>query len=38
LEKQGWTPSFLRSSAFIKHLDEEYAETKAIMSELGLVK
>jgi putative tricarboxylic transport membrane protein len=38
LEAQSWDPTFLRSRAFAKYLDDEYAETKAIMVELGLVK
>lgn len=38
LEAQYWAPSFLGSRAFAKHLDAEYAVTKAILNELGLVK
>jgi putative tricarboxylic transport membrane protein len=38
LETQYWDPSFLRSREYAKHLDSEYAVTKAILAELGLAK
>jgi len=38
LEAQYWDPSFLRSREYAKHLDSEYAVTKAILTELGLAK
>lgn len=38
LEKQFWDGHFLRSRDFGKHMESEYAQTKVIMTELGLVK
>lgn len=38
LEAQYWDPSFLRSQAFARHLDAEYAVTKTLLTELGLAK
>jgi putative tricarboxylic transport membrane protein len=38
LEKQFWDGHFLRSREFGKHMESEYAQTKVIMTELGLVK
>jgi len=38
LEAQYWDPSFLRSQEFVKYLDNEYAVTKSILTELGLLK
>jgi putative tricarboxylic transport membrane protein len=38
LEKQFWDGNFLRSREFAKYMDDEYAQTKAIMIELGLAK
>jgi len=38
LEAQYWDPSFLRSQEFAKYLDNEYAVTKALLTELGLTK
>jgi len=38
LEAQYWDSSFLRSREFVKYLDNEYAVTKSILSELGLLK
>lgn len=32
------TPHYLRSAAFAKFLDAEYAATRAVMSDMGLVK
>lgn len=38
LDKQFWDGNFLRSREFAKYMDGEYAQTKAIMTELGLAK
>jgi putative tricarboxylic transport membrane protein len=38
LEKQFWDGNFLRSREFGKYMEHEYAQTKAIMTELGLAK
>jgi len=38
LEAQYWDLSFLRSQEFAKYLDNEYAVTKALLTELGLTK
>lgn len=38
LEEEYWESNFLGSRDFAKFLETEYAETKAIMSELGLAK
>jgi putative tricarboxylic transport membrane protein len=38
LEANSWSPTFLRSQEFAKFLDAEYDDTRAIMTELGLVK
>jgi putative tricarboxylic transport membrane protein len=38
LEKQFWNGNFLRSREFGKYMEHEYAQTKAIMTELGLAK
>jgi len=38
LDQQFWDGNFLRSKEFVKYMDNEYAQTKAIMTELGLVK
>ena len=38
LETQYWAPTFLLSQEYAKHLDNEYAVTKSILAELGLVK
>jgi putative tricarboxylic transport membrane protein len=38
LEIQGWQGQFLRSAAFGKYLDKEYAATRAIMVEMGIAK
>lgn len=38
LDKQFWDGNFLRSREFAKYMDNEYAQTKAIMTELGLAK
>jgi putative tricarboxylic transport membrane protein len=38
LEKQFWDGNFLRSREFGKYMENEYNQTKGIMTELGLVK
>jgi len=38
LEKQFWDGNFLRSREFGKYMEHEYAQTKAIMTELGRAK
>ena len=38
LEKQFWNGNFLRSREFGKYMEHEYAQTKAIMTVLGLAK
>ncbi len=38
LDKQFWDGNFLRSGEFTKYMDREYAQTKAIMTDLGLAK
>jgi len=38
LEAQYWDPSFLGSQAFSRYLDNEYAVTKSLLTELGLTK
>lgn len=38
LEKQFWDGNFLRSREFAKYMDNEYAQTKAVMIDLGLAK
>lgn len=38
LEKQFWDGNFLRSRDFIQYLQNEYSQTKAVMTELGLAK
>ncbi len=38
LEQQFWDGNFLRSRDFAKYMDNEYAQTKPIMIELGLSK
>lgn len=38
LEKQFWDGNFLRSREFGKYMENEYSQTKGIMTELGLVK
>ena len=38
LEQQFWDGNFLRSREFGKYMEHEYIQTKAIMTELGLVK
>jgi putative tricarboxylic transport membrane protein len=38
LEKQFWDGNFLRSREFAKYMDHEYAQTRVIMTELGLAK
>ena len=38
LEAQYWDPTFLRSREFAKYLDDEYAVTKSVLTELGLLK
>jgi len=38
LEAQYWDPSFLGSQAFARYLDNEYAVTKTLLTELGLAK
>jgi len=38
LEAQYWDPTFLRSREFVKYLDDEYAVTKSVLTELGLLK
>jgi putative tricarboxylic transport membrane protein len=35
---RGWHGQFLRSGEFAKYLDTEYAATRAIMAEMGIVK
>jgi putative tricarboxylic transport membrane protein len=37
-ENRDWDPQFMRSKEFAKYLEVEYADTKLIMTELGLVK
>jgi putative tricarboxylic transport membrane protein len=38
LDKQFWDGNFLRSREFAKYMDNEYAQTRTIMTELGLAK
>ncbi|MGH8633202.1 MAG: Bug family tripartite tricarboxylate transporter substrate binding protein [Burkholderiales bacterium] len=38
LELRGWHGQFLRSAEFSKYLDAEYAATRAIMVEIGIVR
>lgn len=38
LEQQFWDSNFLRGREFGKYMEHEYAQTKGIMNELGLVK
>ena len=38
LESQNWDGRFLRSREFTKYMENEYALTKAIMTDLGLAK
>ena len=38
LEQQFWDGNFLRSSEFAKYMDNEYAQTRPVMLELGLSK
>ncbi len=38
LEQQFWDSNFLRGREFGKYMEHEYAQTKVIMTELGLVK
>jgi putative tricarboxylic transport membrane protein len=38
LEKHYWSDYFTPSAPFRKHLDQEYAETKAVLVDLGLAR
>lgn len=38
LESKNWDGRFLRSREFAKYMENEYAVTKAILTELGMVK
>ena len=38
LDAQSWDGNFLRSREFAKYLENDYNQTKAIMSDLGLAK
>ncbi len=38
LDQQFWDANFLRSKELAKYMDNEYAQTKTIMTELGLAK
>lgn len=38
LDDQNWDGRFLRSKEFTQYMDGEYAATKAILTELGMVK
>lgn len=38
LEQQFWDGNFLRSREFARYMDNEYAQTKPVMLELGLAK
>ena len=38
LEAQNWDGRFLRSKEFTQYMEKEYAATKIILNELGLVK
>lgn len=38
LEQQFWDGNFLRSRDFAKYMDNEYAQTRPVMLELGLAK
>ncbi len=38
LDQQFWDSNFLRGREFGKYMEQEYAQTKVIMTELGLVK
>jgi putative tricarboxylic transport membrane protein len=38
LEANNWSASFMKSREFAKFMDAEYADTKTILTELGLVK
>ena len=38
LEAQNWDGRFLRSKEFTQYMEKEYAATKVILNELGLVK
>ena len=38
LEAQNWDGRFLRSREFTQYMEKEYAATKAVLTELGMVK
>jgi putative tricarboxylic transport membrane protein len=38
LEAQSWEGNFLRSREFTKYIENDYNQTRAIMSDLGLAK
>lgn len=38
LDKQYWDGNFLRSREFARYMDHEYAQTRTVMTELGLAK
>jgi tripartite-type tricarboxylate transporter receptor subunit TctC len=38
LDRYFWDGNFLRGKEFGEYMKSEYAQTKAIMTELGLVK
>ena len=38
LDAQNWDGRFLRSKDFTQYMESEYAATKAILTDLGMVK
>jgi len=38
LDKNYWTPDFRTSAAFTRELEQDYAQTRAILTDAGLVK
>ena len=38
LESQNWDGRYLRSREFTRYMENEYALTRAILTDLGLVK
>ena len=38
LEAQFWDGNFLRSREFVKYLENDYNQTRAVMTDLGLAK
>ena len=38
LDKNYWTPDFRTRAAFTKELEQDYAQTRAVLTDAGLVK